>query len=375
MQGDGSTGLVVTGSGAHFSNQGDMHIFGNGLGMALEGDGFNVNLGGSITVDAGELREAADGVKITGHNGTLVVSGNLNLTDVAMTQAGTRPDQTGLAVQGDNNQVTISGAVNLSYQGLASTQPHVSTTQTGVQVSGSGNHILINGGLNVDYRAEDGGGSSASRQHNLYGLQVTGTGNTVTLSGESSYLHDGAAPYNRTMHYVYMNGAGNRLILDKDFAFTYTSANKTYANAYSTPLNVFFLNNGAQMDNHGELAFEQGFTRGVYLGGGSSLYNNGTLRFRPDKGNEEYHYSSLVLIDSSLMHNDADGLLDIVSVRDSRSSGASSSEWTIFINKWTGLYGVGVLNSTFINDGTVQVSGQGPTVWRWGITAWPSITG
>ncbi|WP_226574462.1 autotransporter outer membrane beta-barrel domain-containing protein, partial [Mangrovibacter yixingensis] len=66
-----------------------------------------------------------------------------------------------------------------------------------------------------------------------------------------------------------------------------------------------------------------------------------------------------VHLQSSLMHNMADSLLDIVSVLDSRSTNIYSEDGG-YIGSRTGLYGVAVLNnSSFINDGTVQVSGQG----------------
>ncbi|WP_158783596.1 hypothetical protein [Pantoea sp. BAV 3049] len=388
VSGEGSAGLVVNGNAASLRQNGDLEIDG-GTGIAVSGNDARVKLNGDMTVDAGgtgllvtgennavaqngslQVTGGATGINMLGNRAVLNNTGNITVRDSDSVGLKISSDNaslndngniyvsdsaTGILLSGNHNQVTLDGTVSLNFKGNKYPQPDNKNGQKGVVVNGSDNTIAITGGLNLNYAGREYV-EEALQSHNVsvYALDVAGENNTITLRGASDVTVTGTfSPYSRMLGYINVTGKGNTLLLDDDSVLNFY-AHDIIPVATGTDISAIFID-GSTLINKGSIIISRGGGKTI-SGANATIINSGGLSFRPGLV-QEIRSSSLVWLQGSQFQNASDGLLDVVSVQDAVNSLYYYPEKES-IDYLAGLYGVNALDSSALNEGTINVSGQ-----------------
>ncbi|WP_170123822.1 hypothetical protein, partial [Mangrovibacter plantisponsor] len=326
-----------------------------------------------------EQRLAATGVNITSNNGALVITGNVQVDDLAAVrpgnQASTTPDLTGVAINGNGNQVQIDGLVSVNYAGMVASRPAAGTTRNGVQVAGDNNTLVIKGGLAVDYTSEYIGSNWGDHNHGShYALYINGSGNTVRLSGESQFHNNGfVAAFEAAgkVGVLYSTGRNNILVLDENFRLEAVSTDKAH---YSTHVLFWVDGAGSVLYNRGHLVSEM--AGGVFYAlNGARIVNEGSVTAILKPANGHVDTANALIVNG---HNLEKGELVVSSWLTPFNSGqihmggiwagnqyaamlgnddAAVNEGRISV-RGAGTYGMTSRNGTLLNSGTIEVDGM-----------------
>ncbi|EHK3782952.1 autotransporter domain-containing protein [Escherichia coli] len=196
----GAHGIDVTGKGTIVSNKGNITVRDeSSVGILLNGDDTTFINMGDISVSNSSDEIPAVGIDISGNNSTFVNVGDINATNagIGVSVSGNGGNvslaggldvgdsSVGLDVSGDNNQMTLATyEMNISGQNAS-----------GVNVTGDGNTIDISGNILVDKDQK-----TDIAQDNFFipssGINVSGSNNSVTLDGKLTVVADSElAPY------------------------------------------------------------------------------------------------------------------------------------------------------------------------------------
>ena len=173
---NGATGLSVSGNSATLTNKGTVTAKDAGsVGISISGDNASFTNTGTITAS-----NDATGVSISGNHGSTTLDGDVNL-DIVQDETSTVHGETGVAVSGDQNSVDITGDVNINTPTpLGANSEETDADVIGVNVSGTGNTITLDGTLTLD---KDLAVNDDTGSVDITGLNVTGDNNTVYLKG------------------------------------------------------------------------------------------------------------------------------------------------------------------------------------------------
>ena len=182
----GSVGFEVTGEQNIFNNTGNIDVSLKGTGAQISGNNSQTNLDGDINVtavqDGDGVYRGATGLAISGESNVTDIKGSVTLSgaygqDDMM--AGSTDTLTGITVSGNNNQVTLEGALNIDVADKSSVDGQY-LQATGISVQGDGNTVNLTGGITIDYAENNDSASSPVK-----GIIVNGD-STVTLNGTST---------------------------------------------------------------------------------------------------------------------------------------------------------------------------------------------
>ncbi|WP_170123820.1 hypothetical protein, partial [Mangrovibacter plantisponsor] len=305
-----------------------------------------------------EQRLAATGVNITSNNGALVITGNVQVDDLAAArpgnQANTTPDLTGVAINGNGNQVQIDGLVSVNYKGVTASRPQTATTRNGVLVTGDDNTLVIKGGLSMDY---DIGwlnnGIGVYNHGNQFAVNLNGNGNHVLLSGESDFFRKDGDIINSfdseasRVGLVYSEGSNNVLVLDENFRLTAEGSGDTFNSS-----SLFAVTGeNSVLYNRGQLASD--ITGSVFSASdGARIVNEGSVTVSLQQGN-------IVDINAAIINgrNEESGVLLVSSwLVPTAAWGMTSFQGGITAgNQYAAMMG----NNGLLNAGSISVRGAG----------------
>ncbi|TGB75704.1 autotransporter domain-containing protein [Escherichia sp. E4694] len=363
IDGKDSTGTEIAGNNATVNQNGDLNVSGGAHGMDITGDSATVNNKGTITVtDEGsigiqiegenatfsntgkvDVTNSATGFSITTNNGDVSLAGDMQIGDfstglvlngddnkltLATTDLNvTGQSATGVNVNGDGNNVDITGNIKVDKDQLADNGAEkFYDTSTGISIKGNNNNTNVDGKLTVvadsetttqSYLKYDGG------QENISGLVVTGDDNIINLNsgihlvGEANQLTDGSAIAAQRKGYgdvqvisvdgqstVHLKGdstisgdfplgyesiiqLNNKAILEVDVGATLSMGDITSYDHYNTPESrLIGVNSGASAINNGDIALRNiGFA--TVSNADSTGINNGSITL------EQYFYGQV----------------------------------------------------------------------------------
>lgn len=182
---EGSTGFVVAGEQNTLTNKGDIDVSLNGTGALVSGTESDVNLSGDINVDSVQdsdgVFQGATGVNVSGSDNAVNILGNVNV-GASYAQDSLISDEiplNGIAITGNNNDVTLDGTLNLNASDLSNVAGQTQDI-TGLDIQGDDNNVNITGGLNITATGSTNDENSAIQAINING------NSKVTLSGHST---------------------------------------------------------------------------------------------------------------------------------------------------------------------------------------------
>ncbi|WP_038163328.1 hypothetical protein, partial [Trabulsiella guamensis] len=196
---DGATGVVVTGDDTRTTINGDIYASGGATGLTVSGNAASVTNQGSITaVDSGSTGVAIDGntasftntgtidsslngtgVSITGNSASVTLDGTVNV-HAEKNADGVYQGATGVSVAGNNGTTDITGDVAISGSMDESDVVAPEGTLTGVEVSGTGNTVTLDGAVNMTL---DSTHENDINAFTATGIAVTGNENTINING------------------------------------------------------------------------------------------------------------------------------------------------------------------------------------------------
>lgn len=380
---DGSTGVIISGELAQFSNEGSIDSSLNATGVSIAGNGADVLLDGTINVhaekDADGIYQGGTGVSVAGNNGATTLTGDVNVSGTYAADDSGTPEGilTGVAVSGENNTVTLDGTLSmvLDSQGTAG---NTDFTADGVTVTGSGNTVELKGGVNV----------STSVAYSKYGHYVTGIridgDNTLSVSGDSSLNIVGVLGTDTTFAQV---SNGGHLVLNEDSVLNVAMTNIDRS-TFGKSSAIEASGEGSTVDNYGVINGDSFDFSLMQAAKGATVSNHGTVNSQAESTTASW--GTLVATSGGTVINADGGAVNLTNtltptigsggysdlpVREGVRVGyamladASSTASTLIndaggtINlQGAGLFGMGVVNGTATNAGTINLDGFTPVL-------------
>ncbi|KNC91570.1 hypothetical protein GM30_22070 [Trabulsiella odontotermitis] len=294
----GSVGVSVSGDNASFNNSGTINVDTSATGVTISGLAANVDLSGDLNVTASNTDGLNDdtglrfaqgdgfiGVNITSNNtadsaGTVLIDGSVTVNserDISLDVPYGR-DLVGVAVNGDFNNIAISGTLDVKATPYYTDQAAYSSSLyqdnvTGLNVSGNNNTVSIADGVDVSSLDTTTGWNAAPV---VTGIDVSGQGNSVSISGESSYAT--RSGYSNNVSFAKVNDSA-LLTLNEDSTLSIDSEMSSYA-AVLNSHGIIQASNRSQVLNEGEItsdAFYSVSQLSVISGeSGSTIVNTAT---------------------------------------------------------------------------------------------------
>lgn len=254
VHGSGSVGNHVTGSDNTVNQNGEQVVTSGGIGSLLDGQNNTVNIKGDTDVKG----SGSVGSSIEGDKGKLKLDGDLNVSDGA----------TGAHIKGEDGAVTVTGKVHVTDK-----------DSVGINVTGNNASVITNGGITVK---EEGTGIHVTGNNALAAgngdIYVDGKGSTgIKLEGnEGKISHDGKL--------VVTNGATG-FDVKGDLADIVT--NLTVDVSDQDSLGIGITGNKGKFTNNGDILVTHNATGVNVSGTGNTvtLGGNVTVEKKPSKTN------------------------------------------------------------------------------------------
>ncbi|EBS7634674.1 autotransporter domain-containing protein [Salmonella enterica] len=375
----GSTGVLISGDRGKFTNTGDIDVSQDGTGVWLNGDNTDVVLDGNVNVSLTEDDTAyfhATGVNVTGDNSHVQLNGTMDISfETASTAVGADGTPTGLNVSGESNTVDINGALGITTHLDPDAMGSLDLAINGVNVTGDGNVVNINQGLNIDYDVDK---DSAFTM--VEGVHVEGN-NTVNIGGNSVVDIMG---FSGVVQLATVSDGGH-IVLDDEATLDITfvdSGSEYYANASM----ISASGSGSTIENKATINATDNVNI-MDVSNGASLTNAGKITVTPaESTNNMRSYVILAKGDNSVATNTAGGTINITSTSTPVSSlgdkqypiawyhntyyammatnnGSVINDEGGTINlQGAGLYGMGSVNGSMTNAGTINVDSSVPVL-------------
>ncbi|HBC5730618.1 TPA: hypothetical protein KEV31_004638 [Escherichia coli] len=252
VHGSGSVGNHVTGSDNTVNQNGEQAVTSGGIGSLLDGQSNTVNIKGDTDVKG----SGSVGSSIEGDKGKLKLDGDLNVSDGA----------TGAHIKGEDGTVTVTGKVHVTDK-----------DSVGINVTGNNASVITNGGITVK---EEGTGIHVTGNNALAAgngdIYVDGKGSTgIKLEGnEGKISHDGKL--------VVTNGAAG---FDAKGDLADIVTNLTVDVSDQDSLGIGITGNKGKFTNNGDILVTHNATGAAIQGQGNAvtLGGNITVETRPNQ--------------------------------------------------------------------------------------------
>lgn len=372
-----SIGFIVAGTHSTFINKGDVDVSLNGTGAVISGDNSQVTQKGNINVtavqDSNGLYHGATGVNVSGNNTTTDIQGNITLTSNfapnTATSDITDDTLTGIRIQGDNNDVSLSGSLAVEINDQTYMSNH-QMDSIGLDIHGDGNNVNLAGGIDLTLTT-----TPATVSH-VYGAKIDGN-STVTLSGHSQV--DILTTIGGPLTLAAVKNGGDMVFTDSSVIdITYDLLPQVMF--YSTNVLLTADGKGSTIDNQGTINL-QGITPLMRAQNGAELKNSGEISATTGVGDYGRGAGMIASGDGSTATNAAGGSITLISgatpvwngdiggypmtAYDNTAYGIMASDDGVISNQaggnisvsGAGLYGMGVTDGTASNAGDIYVDG------------------
>lgn len=254
VHGSGSVGNHVTGSDNTVNQNGEQVVTSGGIGSLLDGQNNTVNIKGDTDVKGSD----SVGSSIEGDKGKLKLDGDLNVSDGA----------TGAHIKGEDGAVTVTGKVHVTDK-----------DSVGINVTGNNASVITNGGITVKEEGTGihvtGNNAQATGNGDIY---VDGKGSTgIKLEGAGGKIsHDGKL--------VVANGATG---FDVKGDLADIATNLTVDVSDHDSLGIGISGNNGKFVNNGDMLVTHNATGANVSGTGNTvtLGGNVTVEKKPSKTN------------------------------------------------------------------------------------------
>ncbi|EAO2685337.1 autotransporter outer membrane beta-barrel domain-containing protein [Salmonella enterica] len=375
-----SIGFAIAGTENSFSNTGNINVSLNGTGADIASQNSTVSLGGDINVtaekDSDDLFRGATGVNVTGDSNATTISGNVNISGQFASGDNLNSDDmlNGIVVSGNNNTVTLDGALSIDINDNSSGTEAINTT--GLNIQGDGNVVSVEQGINIDYSE-----SVNDAVPQVAGISIDGA-STVTISGDS-VLNLANVPGGPQMLADIQNGG--QLTLQEDSTVTVNKQPTTEA-FYDDKAILMANGQGSAIYNQGTIV-NNGTTALMFASEGAEVDNSGNItsytRTADKKGSDALMFARGK---SSTAHNTAGGDITLISEHtpvgtsgNARNPlmwydnvyygmlayeyGSVSNEEGATISLYgTGVYGVAATKGSALNAGDIYLDGFIPVL-------------
>ncbi|MFJ7173441.1 BigA/YdbA N-terminal beta-barrel domain-containing protein [Citrobacter freundii] len=402
----GTTGILIDGNNSQFTNNGSLNVTTSSTGAEINGTRDTVILEGEVNVKAVSddgidtpdgLRFANGngfiGVKISADNtqeqhGVVLIDGNVDVVSERNNpndwpaNPGENPaygrDLAGVMVNGNFNDVNITGEVNVSAtpyhadlaSGVSSKGTQYQDNVTGLIISGEDNTIVIDGGVQVSSSQTTNDWTAVPA---VTGIDVSGTNNQVTLNGASFITATSASNNNITFANI-SDGASMNISEDASLDID-THLSSPVAAQVNTKGSIN-LSDQATLTNNGDIyGHYESLYYGTIINAMDSVFINDTLgSINIDFSQSLTTYPMLLSVvssDNSQIVNKGTIAItnsDFASIEDTGiiSSAAISTAYTPI--QFSVIEGYG--NTTVSNEGQILTSGGN----TWGIIGTDSST-
>jgi len=380
-----SVGFIAAGEQSTFSNKGDINVSLNGTGAQISGDTASVNLVGDITVtavqDSDGVYRGGLGLTTTGNNNAVNIAGNVVVSGAyaADSKMADSDILAGLAVNGNQNQVDLTGSLSINVSDESAIDGQYLDT-VGLYVQGDGNAVNLMGGISITYAESDKNGAEA-RQSSVAGIYIDGN-STVTLSGDSTLDVTTIPGSSASLAYV---TNGGHLILDKNSTVNVTETILGGGHFWDRAL-LMVNGSGSSIENQGDITGDGAI--GVLLASdGAQAKNSGNITtYATTNGDSSSEAITAAQGQNTVVSNEAGGAITVISTTKPVASGGISK----FPLKWyggvtygmlaydygevsndagatlslhgAGVYGVAASKGTALNAGDIYLDGFIPTL-------------
>lgn len=380
---EGSTGFVVAGEQNTLTNKGDIDVSLNGTGALVSGTESDVNLSGDINVDSVQdsdgVFQGATGVNVSGSDNAVNILGNVNV-GASYAQDSLISDEiplNGIAITGNNNDVTLDGTLNLNASDLSNVAGQTQDI-TGLDIQGDDNNVNITGGLNITATGSTNDENSAIQAINING------NSKVTLSGHSTADLTTIIGGNVMLAKVQNGG---QLVLDENSS---VDIDMNFLGSGYVDYNALLVASGADSDieNQGTIN-DNGAAQLLMARDGAHVANSGAITaWTKDNFNNGVTRAGIIIAGDtgSVSENKAGGNITLLSDQKPFDSGGIS----VYPLKWygntyyamlaynygevsndagatimlqgAGVYGVSAAKGTASNAGDIYLDGFVPTL-------------
>ncbi|HAU2959651.1 TPA: autotransporter adhesin BigA [Salmonella enterica subsp. diarizonae] len=381
---EGSTGFVVAGEQNTLTNKGDIDVSLNGTGALVSGTESDVNLSGDINVDSVQdsdgVFQGATGVNVSGSDNAVNILGNVNV-GASYAQDSLISDEiplNGIAITGNNNDVTLDGTLNLNASDLSNVAGQTQDI-TGLDIQGDDNNVNITGGLNITAT-----GSTNDENSAIHAININGN-SKVTLSGHSTAdlttMIGGDVMLAKVQN-------GGQLVLDENSS---VDIDMNFLDSWYYDYNALLVASGADSDieNQGTIN-DDGAAQLLMARDGAHVANSGAITAwtKDNLNNSDTRAGIIIAMDKgSVSENKAGGNITLLSDQKPFYSGGGMPEYSL---KWygntyyamlannygevsndagatitlqgAGVYGVSAAKGTASNAGDIYLDGFVPTL-------------
>ncbi|EEN7284263.1 autotransporter adhesin BigA [Salmonella enterica subsp. salamae] len=379
-----SIGFVVAGQQNTFTNKGNIDVSLNGTGALVSGTDSDVNLSGDITVtslqDSEGVFRGATGVDVEGSDNAVNIEGNVSVNASYASDARISHDipLSGITVSGNNNDIILEGSLNLDASDLSKVSDQFQVI-TGLDVEGDDNNVTITDGLNITAV-----GSNDAQNSAIHGIEINGN-SSVTLSGHSTVdlttMIGGDVMLAKVQN-------GGQLILDENSSL---DIDMNYLSSWNYDYNSLLTasGTGSSIENNGTIN-NDGAAQLLAASNGAHVANSGEITSwtTDNADSSDIHAGIIVAMDKgSTSENKAGGNITLLSDRKPIETDGGLLEYPLewYSNTYyamlaynygevsndagatislygAGVYGVSASKGSALNAGDIYLDGFVPTL-------------